>query len=214
MSSPFFPHARVARPGERILRPAAALPQARAWPLVLARAALCIALGAWAIAWPLPAVAGVAWLLAVFMLANGVLALASGLHGARGSHASRGLVLEGLAGLLAGALGLLRPGTAVLALVWLAAAWALVAGCAMTAAAFHLRMHRGGGMLALAGLLSVAWGVLLVFAPIAGAVAMAVWLGAYAIALGAAMAGLAIGLRRDARAAAASRRARPAVRDE
>ena len=49
--------------------------------------------------------------------------------------------------------------------------------------------------LALSGILSVVFGVVLMIAPAAGALALVVWIGAFAIALGALLIGLALRLR-------------------
>jgi uncharacterized membrane protein HdeD (DUF308 family) len=77
------------------------------------------------------------------------------------------------------------PGLTVLAFVLLVAAWALVAGGLMAAAGFRLNLDRV--WLLLGGLLSVAFGVLLITAPLIGAAALRWWMGAYALAFGIAL---------------------------
>jgi uncharacterized membrane protein HdeD (DUF308 family) len=82
------------------------------------------------------------------------------------------------------------------ALLALIAVWAMATGIAMIVAAIQLRKAiTGEWRLVLAGLLSVAFGVILAFRPGAGALAMLLWIGAYAIAAGILMIGLGFRLR-------------------
>src|SRR5258706_529612 len=79
------------------------------------------------------------------------------------------------------AIAFLWPGITVLAFVLLVAAWALVSGGLMLAAAFGLRLDHGRWWLALGGVVSIIYGVLLVIAPLIGALVLTWWMGAYAI---------------------------------
>jgi uncharacterized membrane protein HdeD (DUF308 family) len=63
-------------------------------------------------------------------------------------------------------------------------------------AAFRLHRQHGEWMLLLAGLLSIAWGVVVALFPIAGLVVWAWWIGAYALIFGIVMLVLAFRLRR------------------
>jgi uncharacterized membrane protein HdeD (DUF308 family) len=82
----------------------------------------------------------------------------------------------------------------MIALVYMVAAWAVITGVLELAAAFRLRKHIAGELLlGLAGIISIAFGVLLVAAPIAGALVIAVWIGVYELIFGVTM--LALGLR-------------------
>jgi len=65
----------------------------------------------------------------------------------------------------------------------------------MLAAAFRLDVDHGRWWLAFSGLASVAYGILLIVAPLTGAVVLTWWLGAYAIVLGVSLAVLAFRLR-------------------
>jgi uncharacterized membrane protein HdeD (DUF308 family) len=70
-------------------------------------------------------------------------------------------------------------------LTYLVAAWALVTGAFEIAAAIRLREAiKGEWLLALAGLLSIVFAVLIVLFPGAGALTLVWWLGAYALAYG------------------------------
>jgi uncharacterized membrane protein HdeD (DUF308 family) len=87
------------------------------------------------------------------------------------------------------------PFATLLALVYLSAAWAILSGALMLAAVFRLRRSHGKWWMALAGVFSVIWGILLAIAPIAGAIVMTLWLGAYAIVFGIMLIVLAFRLR-------------------
>jgi uncharacterized membrane protein HdeD (DUF308 family) len=57
----------------------------------------------------------------------------------------------------------------------------------MTAAAFRLNIEHGRWWLVLGGLLSLAYGALLIFTPLIGALVLTWWMGAYALAFGIAL---------------------------
>ena len=74
------------------------------------------------------------------------------------------------------------------------AAWALVTGAFEIAAAIRLRkVITGEWFLALSGIFSIGLGVLLVLFPGPGALAVTIWIGAYAFVFGALL--FALGLR-------------------
>ena len=81
----------------------------------------------------------------------------------------------------------LWPGLTVLAFVWLVAAWAIVTGGLITAVGFRLNIDHGRWWLVLGGLLSLAYGALLIIAPLIGAIVLTWWIGAYALAFGIAL---------------------------
>jgi uncharacterized membrane protein HdeD (DUF308 family) len=97
------------------------------------------------------------------------------------------LIFEGLLNIAVGVLAFLWPGITVVAFVWLIAAWAIVTGGLMTAAGFRLNMDHGRWWLVLGGLLSLAYGVLLIITPLIGAIVLTWWIGAYALAFGIAL---------------------------
>ena len=81
-------------------------------------------------------------------------------------------------------------------LLYVIAVWALITGVMELVAAIRLRkaLH-GEWLLALSGVLSIAFAALLIAAPGAGALALVLWIGAYAIVFGATLVGLAFRLR-------------------
>jgi uncharacterized membrane protein HdeD (DUF308 family) len=130
-----------------------------------------------------------------FMLIDGALTLVAALRAARRHDRWTLLALSGVASLAAAVLALLWPGLTVLAFVLLMAAWALISGGLLLAAAFRLRRDHGRWWLALGGILSIIGGVVLVAAPLLGALVLAWWIGAYAIVFGASQLMLAFTLR-------------------
>lgn len=133
---------------------------------------------------------------AAYMLVDGIFTIVAGVRAAKRGERWGGFILEGIVDLVAGALALLVPIATVLVFVYLTAAWAVVSGVLMLAAVFRLRPTHGKWLLGFSGVVSVVWGVLLVIAPLLGAVVMTVWLGAYALVFGAALLVLAFRLRR------------------
>lgn len=106
------------------------------------------------------------------------------------------LLLEGLAGVAAGIVTFVGPGISALALLYVIAAWALVTGVLEIAAAIRLRkIITGEWLLALIGIASVALGIMLALFPGPGALALVIWIGAYAIATGVRLVVLAFRLR-------------------
>jgi uncharacterized membrane protein HdeD (DUF308 family) len=90
-----------------------------------------------------------------------------------------------LAGVGAGVITLLWPGITALALLYVIAAWALVTGGLEIAAAIRLRkVMTGEWLLVLAAIASIALGILLVLFPGSGALALVLWIGAYAFVSG------------------------------
>jgi uncharacterized membrane protein HdeD (DUF308 family) len=132
------------------------------------------------------------------MLVDGIFGIISALRSIRRKEDRWGLLIfEGLLDIATGVVAFLWPGLTVVAFlwpgltvvafVWLIAAWAIVSGGLMTAAGFRLNIEHGRWLLVLGGLLSLAYGVLLIITPLIGAVVFTWWLGAYALVFGVAL---------------------------
>jgi uncharacterized membrane protein HdeD (DUF308 family) len=94
-------------------------------------------------------------------------------------------LLAGILGIVAGIVAAVWPGITALVLLILIAAWAIVTGVFEIVAAYRLRDQiNGEALLALGGALSIAFGVLALLMPSAGALAIVWLIGAYAIATG------------------------------
>ena len=123
-----------------------------------------------------------------YMLVDGIAGIISAVRAIRRKEDRWGLLIfEGLLDIAVGVLAFLWPGITVVAFVWLIAAWAIVSGGLMTAAGFRLNIDHGRWWLILGGLLSIAYGTLLIVTPLIGAIVLTWWLGAYALAFGIAL---------------------------
>ncbi|WP_245818455.1 HdeD family acid-resistance protein [Muricoccus roseus] len=170
---------------------------ARNWWAIALRGVAALGFGLVALLVPGAAMLSLALIFAAYLLADGIFGIVSAVRAAR-THERWGLLLaEGVLNLLMGLLAAFFPAGAVLGFVLATAAWALLTGGLMLAAAFRLDRSHGRLWLALGGILSLAWGILLVMTPLAGAVVLTWWLGAYAVAFGAALLVLAFRLRRQ-----------------
>jgi uncharacterized membrane protein HdeD (DUF308 family) len=135
------------------------------------------------------------FLFAIYMILDGVFELAAAVRAAQ-RHSRWGLmVLQAIACFLVAAAALFVPGLTVLAFVYLIAAWAVVTGGFGLAAAFKLNQDHGRIWMAVGGVASIIFGVLLAIAPLLGALVLTWWLGIYALIFGVCMLALAFRLR-------------------
>jgi uncharacterized membrane protein HdeD (DUF308 family) len=123
-------------------------------------------------------------LFAAYMLVDGVFAIISGIKAARNGERWGLLILEGIVDLAAGTVAVLWPAITLVALIWVVAIWAIISGALMLWAAFTLNLDHGRWWLALGGIASLIFGVLLVIEPLIGAVVLTLWIGAYALVFG------------------------------
>lgn len=167
------------------------------WWVLALRGALAILFGVLALAMPGITLAALILLFGVYAVVDGVFTIVSGIRAARRHERWGPLVLEGVVGIVAGAIALFVPLAAALAFIYLFAAWALVTGALEIAAAIRLRNEiRGEWLLALSGVLSILVGVFIAIFPGLGLVGLVWAIGAYAIVFGVVMIGLAFRMRR------------------
>ena len=169
---------------------------ARNWWSLVIRGVAGILLGVITIIAPEITFQALVLLFGAYALIDGVTGFAGAWRAARARDRWGAPLLQGIAGIIAAAVTILWPGITALALVLLIAAWAIVTGVLQIIAAIRLRRHISGEwLLALGGILSVAFGVLVTIAPLAGALVIAIWVGAYALVFGALLVGLGFKLR-------------------
>lgn len=157
------------------------------WWLFTLRGILGIIFGLVALIFPGPTMLSLVIVFSAYMLVDGVVGIISAVRAIRKKDRWGLLLFEGLLNIAVGIVALLWPGLTVIAFVLLIAAWAIVSGALMTAAGFRLNVPQGRWWLVLGGLLSLAYGALLVAVPLIGAIVLTWWMGAYALAFGVAL---------------------------
>ena len=157
---------------------------ARNWWLVALRGLLAILFGAIAFVAPGAFVLSLVLFFSAYMLVDGVFGIVAAVRAARQHERWGFLLLEGLLDLVVGVAAFLVPAAAVWAFVLLVAAWAILSGGLMIAAAFRLHLDYGRWWLGLGGLVSVLFGIVLLINPGMSALVLTWWLGAYAVAFG------------------------------
>jgi uncharacterized membrane protein HdeD (DUF308 family) len=157
---------------------------AKNWWLEVLRGVAAIIFGILAFAWPGITLLTLVLFWGAFAMVDGVLAIVAAVKG--GNPMPRWwLAIVGIAGIAAGALTFLIPGLAALVLVTFIAVWAIVLGAMEIYGAIKLRKEiEGEWFLILNGVLSVVFGILILWRPGVGAVALIYIIGAYAIILG------------------------------
>lgn len=164
------------------------------WWAVVLRGLIAIILGLVTLMWPGVTIGALVLLFGFYALLDGIFSFIAAFRASR-HHERWGYLLgEGIIGVLAGVATFAWPGITTIALVYMVAAWAVVTGVLEIAAAFRLRKHIAGELLlGIAGVISIAFGVMLVLAPIAGALVIAIWIGVYELVFGVTI--LALGFR-------------------
>jgi uncharacterized membrane protein HdeD (DUF308 family) len=156
----------------------------RNWWVVALRGVLGIIFGIAAIMWPLAALAALILIFGAYALVDGIFALVDAVMHWRESR-RWGLLAEGALGVIFGAAVLISPWIAVLAWVYVIAAWAIVTGILEIVHAIQLRKEiRGEIWMLLSGLISVIFGLLLTVWPLEGAMAVTWLIGIYALVFG------------------------------
>jgi uncharacterized membrane protein HdeD (DUF308 family) len=169
---------------------------ARYWWMVALRGAAAVLFGLVALIWPDVTLLALVVLFGAYSLVDGVVAIAAA-FGPNAGGRRFWLALQGIAGVLIGAITFIWPGVTTLVLLALISAWAVVTGVLQVLAAIRLRREiHGEWLLALGGVLSVLFGIALVVWPASGALALVVLIGAYAVVFGVVLIALGLRLRR------------------
>jgi uncharacterized membrane protein HdeD (DUF308 family) len=133
-----------------------------------------------------------------FALVDGVLAIVAAITG--GAPAPRWwLIIVGLLGIAAGLLTFLMPGLSALVLLFFIAGWAIATGVFQIIGAIQLRKEIDNEwLLILGGIISVLFGIGVMLAPGAGALALVWVIGTYAVIIGVLLVALAFRLKKHA----------------
>jgi uncharacterized membrane protein HdeD (DUF308 family) len=172
---------------EGMTQPQAALPaEAGHWWALALRGAIAILFGLAALLRPGIALEALILLFGAYALVDGVFAIVGIFGGTRGGTPRWLLLIEGVAGILAGLIAFVLPQLTALLLLYLIAAWAIITGIFEIATAIRLRNEiRGEWAVIAGGVLSVIFGVILIVVSPFAAILSLIWLiGIYAVAFG------------------------------
>jgi uncharacterized membrane protein HdeD (DUF308 family) len=171
---------------------------ARNWWVLLLRGIIAILFGVATFVWPGITLITLVLLYGAFAFADGVLAIIAAIRG--GVPAPRWwLALIGVFGIAAGVLTAVWPGITAVVLLLFIAFWAIASGIMQIVGAIKLRKEIDDEWLLIAsGVLSVLFGCLLVFQPGAGALALVLVIGSFAILYGILLVMFSLRLRRFA----------------
>jgi uncharacterized membrane protein HdeD (DUF308 family) len=155
------------------------------WWMTLLRGAIWILFGVVLFARPGISLVALTLFFGAFVLVDGVGNIVAALGGRKTHEHWWVLLLIGLVGIGVGLLTFYSPGLTALALLFYIAIWAIATGLLAIIGAIRLRKEiEGEFWLILSGIASVAFGVLAIARPGAGALSIVWLIGGYAIAFG------------------------------
>ena len=157
----------------------------RNWWMLALRGLLAIIFGLIALFFPGIALFAFIFVFAAYAIIDGIVAVIVAVR-ERGSLSRWGWVLfEGILSILAGILAFAYPGITALVLLYIVAVWAIVTGIMEIVAAFVLREYVSREWaLALAGILSIVFGIILFVRPGVGLLSILWLVGIYGIVFG------------------------------
>ena len=168
---------------------------ARNWWAFVIRGAAAVLFGLLALALPGAAMLSLVLVFSAYAVVDGVFAVTAALRPAKVHERWGFLALEGVVDILAAIVAFAWPGLTVVLFVTLIAVWALLTGGLLLAAGFKVDADHGRGWMIFGAIASILFGMLLLIAPLMGAVVLTWWIGAYALTFGIAMLVLAFRLR-------------------
>ena len=167
-------------------QPQAALPAATGhwWALAL-RGVVAILFGLAALLRPGIALEALILLFGAYALVDGVFSIVGVFGGARGGMPRWLLLLEGIAGIVAGVIAFVLPVLTAFTLYFLIIVWAIVTGVAEISTAIRLRREiEGEWAMILSGAISILFAVVLLVSGVIGIFTLVWVIGIYAVAFG------------------------------
>ncbi len=169
---------------------------ARHWWSPVLRGLVAIVVGIIALALPGITLGALVILFGVYSLIDGIAAVMAAYRSSKAGERWGVLLFEGIAGVITAVVAFSWPAITALVLIYLIGAWALVTGVLEVVAAVRLRKHIAGEwLLALSGVASVLFGIFVLAVPLAGALAIALWIGIYSLVFGVILIGFGFRLR-------------------
>ena len=165
---------------------------ARRWWALALRGTIAVLFGLLTLFIPGVALISLVMLFGFYAILDGVFDIVSAIK-APGHHWP--LVVEGIVGIVAGIVTFMWPGITAMALLYLIAFWAILTGALEIVSGIRLRTVINEWLLILMGVISILFGILIILFPGAGALAIIIWIGAYALVFGIILIALAFRLR-------------------
>ncbi|HZZ64444.1 MAG TPA: HdeD family acid-resistance protein [Candidatus Baltobacteraceae bacterium] len=169
---------------------------ARNWWAIALRGVLAIIFGIVAVLLPAAALFALVIVFGAYSFVDGIFAVVASVRAAQAHERWLPLLLMGIAGILAGLITWFYPAITAIVLLYLIAIWAIVTGVLEIIAAVQLRRQiQGEWLWLLAGVISIIFGLFILWRPGAGALSVIWVIAVYAIAFGITLLGLAFRLR-------------------
>lgn len=156
------------------------------WAWIAIRGVVAIIFGLMALAWPMATLWALTIMWGAFAFADGAFAFAVGWRLHKKGVRWWPYLVFGVIGVLIGIVTILWPAVTAITLVYIIGFWALFGGLSQLVAAIRLRKEiEGEWLLALAGLIGVAFGLLILFRPLTEGIAVITgFVGIYAVMVG------------------------------
>jgi uncharacterized membrane protein HdeD (DUF308 family) len=178
----------------------------RNWWMWLIRGIAAIIFGVLAFKWPIMTIVVLGILFGAYALVDGIFAIIATVRAAESQQRWWPFLIEGIVGILIAAITFYDIRVTLFVLYLTIAAWAILTGIFEIVAAIQLRKHIANEIwLIIAGIASIAFGVLMIYYPLAGALTIVWLIAAYAIVFGVLMIGFALRLRSHANVPVAGR---------
>lgn len=158
---------------------------ARSWAMLALRGVAALIFGVLTLRYPIVSLAVLVLMFGAFALVDGVFAAVAAIGRRRDSGQWLSLLISGLIGIGIGVVTLFWPGITAIALLYLIGFWALITGIGEIVAAIRLRDYLDREwLLIVAGVVSAVFGLVLLIFPGPGALALTLWIGAFASIVG------------------------------